>query len=508
MKVILTPFGRGYFKRKINMRLDAKFFLAFLFTRYTSGESSSSAIGNSPDSSILSFEISPTAQLGVSSDAHRKLLEDFEDWEYKHGIYGALEYFESEDKSLKEEFDSTRHLSRYEQHLQNNRRSLQQTDYQLVPLFQGYGTHYATVWVGTPPQRKSVIVDTGSHYTAFPCVGCDNCGEEHHTDAYFDPSKSSTFHTLQCNECQATTCNSNRKCVFSQSYTEGSSWSAYQVSDRFFCGSNNYSNDPVDNSFAIPFMFGCQTSETGLFVTQLADGIMGISAHPATLPKKMYDARAIKHNMFTLCFKRELSVSKEGVTAGIMTLGGIDTRLNTSPMVYAKNIAESGWYTVNVKHIYLRKGGGSSAKPKSSNWKNDEIVHLPMDSKSVNSGKGVIVDSGTTDTYLSKSLQKAFYQNWKAMTGMTYSNSALKLTREEIKKLPTLLVQLEAFDGMGEKELLSMEQQAGTAVVGLVGSLDVTSPRDVLLAIPAEHFFEYSPSRDTYTSRLYFTETR
>jgi len=29
----------------------------------------------------------------------------------------------------------------------------------------------ATVWVGTPPQRKSVIVDTGSHYTAFPCVG-------------------------------------------------------------------------------------------------------------------------------------------------------------------------------------------------------------------------------------------------------------------------------------------------------------------------------------------------
>jgi len=38
-----------------------------------------------------------------------------------------------------------------------------------APLFQGMGTHYADVWVGTPPQRKSVIVDTGSHYTAFPC---------------------------------------------------------------------------------------------------------------------------------------------------------------------------------------------------------------------------------------------------------------------------------------------------------------------------------------------------
>ena len=51
--------------------------------------------------------------------------------------------------------------------------------YQTTPLSQGYGTHYATVYVGTPPQRKSVIVDTGSHYTAFPCAGCANCGEEH-----------------------------------------------------------------------------------------------------------------------------------------------------------------------------------------------------------------------------------------------------------------------------------------------------------------------------------------
>ena len=45
-----------------------------------------------------------------------------------------------------------------------------------APLFQGQGTHYAFIWVGTPPQRVSVIVDTGSHHTAFPCVGCQ-CGK-------------------------------------------------------------------------------------------------------------------------------------------------------------------------------------------------------------------------------------------------------------------------------------------------------------------------------------------
>ena len=88
--------------------------------------------------------------------------------------------------------------------------------YQTTPVHQGYGTHFATIWVGTPPQRKSVIIDTGSHYTAFPCKGCLNCGEEHHTDPVFDPDESSTFHALTCSECQSASCLKG-KCVFSQS---------------------------------------------------------------------------------------------------------------------------------------------------------------------------------------------------------------------------------------------------------------------------------------------------
>jgi hypothetical protein len=41
-----------------------------------------------------------------------------------------------------------------------------------VPVHRGYGTHYSYIYVGTPPQRVSVILDTGSHFTAFPCTGC------------------------------------------------------------------------------------------------------------------------------------------------------------------------------------------------------------------------------------------------------------------------------------------------------------------------------------------------
>ena len=139
-------------------------------------------------------------------------------------------------------------------------------NYQGVSLSQGYGTHYANAWVGSPtPQRKTLIVDTGSHYTAFPCTGCRNCGQQHHTDPYFNPQKSSTFHVLQCHECrEGVNCHDNR-CIFSQSYTEGSSWEAYQVKDKFYCGGSDFLGavDPNHQKYAIDFMFGCQLSLNG-----------------------------------------------------------------------------------------------------------------------------------------------------------------------------------------------------------------------------------------------------
>lgn len=56
-----------------------------------------------------------------------------------------------------------------------DRRMLQEGS-EIAPLFQGRGIHYSFIWVGNPAQRVSVIMDTGSHHTAFPCVGC-KCGK-------------------------------------------------------------------------------------------------------------------------------------------------------------------------------------------------------------------------------------------------------------------------------------------------------------------------------------------
>ncbi len=57
--------------------------------------------------------------------------------------------------------------------------------------------YYINVHIGTPPQSQALIIDTGSHLTAVPCLPhCKDCGK--HINSYYDMSKSSTSETVQC----------------------------------------------------------------------------------------------------------------------------------------------------------------------------------------------------------------------------------------------------------------------------------------------------------------------
>lgn len=201
------------------------------------------------------------------------------DW---HGIYEFDD--DNDDDLFGDEIEDT--TTRVANYTIRGQRSLKDSsahfggrynNYQGVSLSQGYGTHYVNAWVGSPePQRKTLIVDTGSHYTAFPCTGCNNCGLKHHTDPYYNPEQSDSFHVLDCDECREGVSCKDDRCVFSQSYTEGSSWEAYQVRDKFYCGGSDVLGavDPKDQKYVIDFMFGCQLSLNGLFKTQVCPVIL------------------------------------------------------------------------------------------------------------------------------------------------------------------------------------------------------------------------------------------
>lgn len=143
--------------------------------------------------------------------------------------------------------------------------------------------YYADVYVGTPPQRQTVIVDTGSSMTAFPCKGCLACGT--HMDPKFDVDASSTAEYVSCKAhvpggcsfCESDHCGYSLvsalvllerahglTCAYAsvQHYSEGSSLSGYKVRDVLWLGGHEEYRDAGDE-YGVPFVFGCHKTEGG-----------------------------------------------------------------------------------------------------------------------------------------------------------------------------------------------------------------------------------------------------
>ena len=142
----------------------------------------------------------------------------------------------------------------------------------------GYGhrrnIYYVDVTVGDPGQVQSLIVDTGSSITAFPCTTtCESGGCGEHLDPQFNPEGSKTLDWLLCLDGRCTNgCQDDFPwCTYSISYSEGSSIQGYVFEDLVAAGHPDRGNG---KSRAL---LGCHTRETNLFLTQNPTGIIGLN---------------------------------------------------------------------------------------------------------------------------------------------------------------------------------------------------------------------------------------
>ena len=225
------------------------------------------------------------------------------------------------------------------------------------------GYFAANVCLGSDHKSFNLIVDTGSSLAAMPCADCSGCGH-HKAGARFDPSSSkrlSCSHpppSMHCGNCV-----SGDKCGYSVSYTEGSSISGYMVEDQLHVSSDS-------GPAAVTATFGCQTRETGLFHSQMADGIVGFSnsvAYGPTFMDRLVSGLKVP-NVFSMCLS-------EGV--GAMVMGGAIPDDLEASWITTSRTSKSYAVTIVDFHVAGTSVGGSSSQYHEA-----------------------IIDSGTTFTYL------------------------------------------------------------------------------------------------------------
>ncbi|KAK9061889.1 hypothetical protein SSX86_019073 [Deinandra increscens subsp. villosa] len=317
---------------------------------------------------------------------------------------------------------SRRHLQKSDTHRPNARMALHDD-----LLLNGYYT--TRLWVGSPPQKFALIVDTGSTVTYVPCSTCEQCGK--HQDPKFDPDSSSTYEPVKCNnDC---TCDKAKKqCIYERQYAEMSSSSGVLGEDIISFG-NQSELSPQRATF------GCENSETGDLYSQHADGIMGLGRGDLSLVDQLVD-RGVISDSFSLCY------GGMDIGGGAMVLGGVSP---PSGMVYTySDPVRSPYYNVELKELHVAG------------------KRLPL-SPSVFDGKhGTVLDSGTTYAYLPETAFRAFkdaiikeLHSFKKIRGPdpSYNDICFSGAGSDISKLSETFPSVEMVFGKGHKLSLSPE---------------------------------------------------
>ncbi len=327
-----------------------------------------------------------------------------------------------------------------------------------------------SLWCGTPPQRRAVAIDTGSADTAFVCAGCQSCGT--HLNAPFQPDLSTSFQKVGCDVCQTGNCNSSVGCLNSVFYGGGDGWSGYEAIDQCFVAGDYPSSTLSSSLFAFNLTFSCQTYLVGSFETSLEDGITGLANSEKSFWAQLYHAGKIQKRVFSICLEPSLTLAvfdvNQSAVEGTLTLGGLDSRLHNTNLVYTSNaIGNDIFLLVNLRQVYLQGGNGTSP-----------LVTLNLTETVLNVPTGPIVDSGTTFSRFTPVWLDALNQAWLTVTGSPLNLSATFDSADQFDSLPTLLFQF-----VGDPGNANISSTAG-----LAASLDPAHPFDVVVAYPPSHY--------------------
>lgn len=241
------------------------------------------------------------------------------------------------------------------------------------PVYAGNGEFLMKLSIGTPAESYSAIMDTGSDLIWTQCKPCKQCYDQ--PTPVFDPAKSSSFSKVPCSNdlCQALTspgCGTDG-CEYMYSYGDYSSTQGVMAMETFTFG-----------EVSIPKIgFGCGEENEGSGFTQ-GGGLVGLGRGPLSLVSQMDESK------FSYCLTSiEESKTSTLLMGSLASVKNGSSSIKTTPLL--KNPSQPSFYYLSLEGISV---GGTNLPIKKSTFALNE-----------DGSGGVIIDSGTTITYLEES---------------------------------------------------------------------------------------------------------
>ncbi|KAK8913596.1 Protein ASPARTIC PROTEASE IN GUARD CELL 1 [Platanthera zijinensis] len=260
----------------------------------------------------------------------------------------------------------------------------------------GSGEYFIDVYIGTPEQHFSLILDTGSDLNWLQCLPCHACFEQ--SGPIYDPSSSSSYSNLSCADprcglvsrpetlspCRrADAGDDHPSCPYFYWYGDHSNTTGDLATEVFTVNLTSPGGKTASRKVA-DVIFGCGHWNRGLF--HGAAGLLGLGRGPLSFASQL---RSLYGHAFSYCLvdrSSDLSVTSKLIFGEDPSLIA-HPQLNFTSFAAGKENTSDTFYYLHIKGI---KVGG-------------EMLDIPTETweLSDNGAGGTIIDSGTTLSYFS-----------------------------------------------------------------------------------------------------------
>ncbi|KAL3818378.1 hypothetical protein ACJIZ3_004283 [Penstemon smallii] len=243
------------------------------------------------------------------------------------------------------------------------------------------GEYLIKISIGTPPFEILAIADTGSDLTWTQCKPCTQCYKQ--KAPLFDPTETKTYRSVSCESEQCTavgssSCDSSNGCKYQVSYGDKS----YSIGD-LAVETLTFDSDSGDKVSFPKVVFGCGHQNDGTF-NETGSGIVGLGGGSLSIVSQL-ESIGGKFSYCLTSFDSTNSSSKISFGANAVVTG---PNVVSTPLVQK---TPDTFYYLTLEGISVGK-------------RRLEYSNQISNSKAIGEEGNIIIDSGTTLTFLPRDL--------------------------------------------------------------------------------------------------------